>query len=57
MSFGNSNVQGHISEHIFTLNGGIDFIIIQVFFGTRCFENWGISLQCAPVLAGVYSVT
>ena len=57
MSLGNSNVQGHISEHIFTLNGGIDFIIIQVFFGTRCFENWGISLQCAPVLAGVYSVT
>ena len=41
MSFGNSNVQGHISEHIFTLNGGIDFIIIQVFLGTRAVSKIG----------------
>ena len=47
------NVQGQISEHIFTLNGGYS----SLFHKVRSFVNWGISLGYSPVLAEEYSVT
>jgi len=55
---GTGNVQGEISEHIFTSNGGYCvYYPSNLFRNTRGFENWGISLGYSPVLAGEYSVT
>ena len=50
---GTDNIQGQISEHIFTLNESYCiYIILPIFFSTRSFENWGISLRYSSVLTG-----
>ena len=49
------NVQGQISKHIFTPNGGYRVNYpSNIVRNTHSFENWGIS---SPVLHGEYLVT